>query len=465
MWGFDSPSGAFIIMKTIHLVAGLAFGDEGKGATVDYLCRAHNADLVVRYNGGPQAAHNVVLSDGTHHTFAQFGSGSLIPGVRTHLSRFMLINPTAMILEHEHLLKLGITAMNRTTIDEECVIVTPYHRAVNRILEHSRGPLAHGSCGMGVGRARQDQLENGDKVLFAGDLKDRKLTEAKLHAMRLRSIEAILPIAEPAPKAEVDLLCNPASVEWILDSYKEWNQLAIVVKSNHLRHLFKGNEDVVFEGAQGVLLDETHGTAPYNTWTDTTYGNALKLIAETNHSRHKVRRIGCLRAYFTRHGNGPFPTEDPWIGTKIREPHNGTGAYQGPFRYGHFDLDLATYALHVIGGVHEIFLSHVDDLYTLLPAEIRSEVTSNSSDASVNKDIHSTAREYVRRLEELLPAPIGVISVGPSAENRIEWHATDGRRSPFTGFPLRVQRTSKRGQSSRRGREAQRSMDKGLGDR
>src|SRR5271169_2634863 len=110
-------------------VVDLAFGDSGKGTITDYLAARHNADLVVRFNGGPQAGHNVVLPDGRHHTFAQFGSGSFLPGLRTLLSRFMLIEPYAMLNEAAHLASLGCTdILSRTIIDERCIVITPLHQ-------------------------------------------------------------------------------------------------------------------------------------------------------------------------------------------------------------------------------------------------------------------------------------------------------------------------------------------------
>src|SRR5437763_522887 len=122
------------------LIADLGYGDAGKGATVDYLARLTAAHTVVRYNGGAQAAHNVVAPDGRHHTFAQFGSATFLPGVRTHLSRFMVLHPLAMVREAEHLGVLGITdALGRTTIDGDALVISPYQQAANRLRELARG--------------------------------------------------------------------------------------------------------------------------------------------------------------------------------------------------------------------------------------------------------------------------------------------------------------------------------------
>jgi adenylosuccinate synthase len=118
-----------------HIVVGMAYGDEGKGATVDLLVRKRNAGLVVRFNGGPQALHNVVTPDGRHHSFAQFGSGTFVPGVRTHLSKFMLVDPMALVTEADELRKVGVLdALQRISVDPRALIITPFQREVNRIL-------------------------------------------------------------------------------------------------------------------------------------------------------------------------------------------------------------------------------------------------------------------------------------------------------------------------------------------
>jgi adenylosuccinate synthase len=143
-------------------VAGLGFGDEGKGSIVDALTRKHQADLVVRFSGGAQAAHHVVTDDGREHCFAQFGSGTLA-GASTHLSRFMLIDPLALVKEAEHLKQIGVVdPFERLTIDPRAPIITPYHRAMNRLRELSRGRQRHGSCGVGIGELASDMMNKRD---------------------------------------------------------------------------------------------------------------------------------------------------------------------------------------------------------------------------------------------------------------------------------------------------------------
>src|SRR5215217_818107 len=167
------------------LIADLGYGDAGKGSIVDYLTRATGVHTVVRYNGGAQAAHNVMTPDGRHHTFAQFGSGTLVPGTRTHLSRYMTIHPLAMLAEERHLHSLGISdAFGRVTIDGEALVTTPFQQSANRLKEIARGDGRHGSCGMGVGETMSDWLTHDSQVLFAADLCSRAVILKKLTFLR-----------------------------------------------------------------------------------------------------------------------------------------------------------------------------------------------------------------------------------------------------------------------------------------
>ena len=136
------------------IVFGLGFGDEGKGSIVDALVRRQGFRTVVRFNGGPQAAHHVVLPDGRWHCFAQFCSGMLSPRTQSWLSEFMLVDPLALQKEELALRKLGVqNAFQRLYIDAACVVVTPFHKHLNRLQECLRDQTRHGSCGLGVGWA------------------------------------------------------------------------------------------------------------------------------------------------------------------------------------------------------------------------------------------------------------------------------------------------------------------------
>ena len=367
-----------VFMRQAFIVAGIVFGDESKGATVDWITRKYRAQVVVRYNGGPQAAHNVVTPDGRHHTFAQFGSGTFQPGVRTHLSRHVLINPMSMMREEAHLREVGVTdAFERLTVDEGCVVITPFQRALNRLTEWSRGIKAHGSCGQGVGQARSDQLQCGDLVLYASDLRDAKAAREKLKFVQRRMQTFAMELATgPAPKGfqfgaqpEFSMIFDDNAVDWCLGEYGKVPMK--VVPGDYLKLLVERNDRIVLEGAQGILLDETHGTVPHNTWTDTTCRNANTLLSEVAFDGN-VRRVGVVRTYFTRHGAGPFETEDWRISAVLPESHNNGDGFQGSFRVGHFDAVAARHALRVSGGISEIALTHVDAIDRLKFAKIRN---------------------------------------------------------------------------------------------
>lgn len=365
-------------MKEAFLVVGLAFGDEGKGSIVDYLVREHKADLVCRYNGGSQAAHSVVTSDGHHHTFSQFGAGTFVPGVRTHLSRFTILNPMSMVVEEEHLRELGINdAWKRTTIDEKALIITPYQQGLNKLMEWSRGESRHGTCGQGIGQTRSDHLEYGDEVLFAGDLSDGGRLRKKLSFIRERCKEKLdkLDLSNVVMTADVKnqlVMFSEEALIW-LGSFVELYMCCSLPVVGAFRNY--NAEVVVFEGAQGVQLDEKYGTAPHNTWTNCTYENALTLLKEQGFTG-RPERVGVVRSYLTRHGQGPFPTEDKDL--KYPEPHNIDSGWQGTFRFGALDWTLLRSSITILGAVDWIAMNHLDQHWQS-PVEVEKELNTEVS--------------------------------------------------------------------------------------
>ncbi|GIJ45458.1 adenylosuccinate synthetase [Virgisporangium aliadipatigenens] len=320
------------------IVVDLGYGDAGKGTVVDWLCASRPVHAVVRFNGGGQAAHTVVLPDGRRHTFAQFGAGTLRPGVRTHLSRYVVVDPLALAPEADHLASIGVTdALERLTVDGDAPLATPYHRAANRARELARGADRHGSCGMGVGETMAYLLEFGADAPRVRDCLTPALLRDKLTLLRHR-----LGVLDTPPPAD----CVAA--------YRAFASRVSIVDGSHTARLLDEGT-VVFEGAQGVLLDEWHGFHPYTTWSTTTFGNAQALLAEAGHT---ATRLGVLRVVTTRHGPGPLVTEDPTL--PLADRHNPTNPWQGAFRFGHFDAVAHRYALEVCGGVDGLALTHLD---------------------------------------------------------------------------------------------------------
>ncbi|WP_236652512.1 adenylosuccinate synthetase, partial [Streptacidiphilus neutrinimicus] len=331
------------------VVVDLGFGDAGKGATVDRLCRAMGATTVVRFNGGAQAAHNVVTDEGRHHTFAQFGSGALVPGVRTHLSRFVLVDPLALAAEARHLAGIGVRdPFGGLTVDRRALLTTPYHAAANRLREQARGSGRHGSCGMGIGETAAYALDHPEDAPTAGDCAAPARLTAVLSRLRARLAGQLgLPVAQLGPPVED---CLPA--------YRAFAQAVRLTDEEHLPQVLR-RERVVFEGAQGVLLDEWYGFHPYTTWSTTTFANASTLLAEAGAAADALR-LGVVRSYTTRHGPGPLVTEDPALDAALAEPHNATGPWQGAFRRGHFDAVAHRYALGASGGADALAVTHLD---------------------------------------------------------------------------------------------------------
>ncbi|GAA1468682.1 adenylosuccinate synthetase [Nocardiopsis exhalans] len=364
------------------IVIDLGFGDAGKGVTVDLLCSRGGYGAVVRANGGAQAAHNVVAPDGRHHTFSQFGAGTLAPGdpVPTHLSRFVVVDPFALAAEARHLTCLGVPdPLSLVTVDRRALISTPWHAAANQTRERARGRDRHGSCGMGVGETMAYALDHPADAPTVGDCASPELLRRKLERLadRLASVlagesepvgvsspgEAPSPVgaAEAAGPGATDTgrrsepLPDP---EECLAAYRAFAERVRLVDERYLPRLLD-RAPVVFEGAQGVLLDEWHGFHPYTTWSTTTTVNPLALLAEAGHA-DGARRIGVTRTFATRHGAGPMVTENVLLTERLADRHNRTHPWQGGFRVGHLDLVALRYALEATGGVDSLVVTHAD---------------------------------------------------------------------------------------------------------
>lgn len=378
------------------IVVDLGYGDAGKGTVVDWLCATRDVRAVVRFNGGAQAGHNVVLADGRHHTFAQFGSGTL-RGVPTHLSRFVVVDPLALAAEAAHLERLGVAdPFALLTVDRDALLATPYHAEAGRRREVARGSSRHGSCGMGVGEVMAYWLEQGALAPRAGD-------PPGVLARKLRVLREALGVAGPP-------------VEDCVDAYRAFAERVRLVDSAFTARLVSSGS-VVFEGAQGVLLDENWGFDPYTTWSTTTFSNAEELLGGVG-----AVRLGVLRTYTTRHGPGPLVTEDPTL--ELPERHNVTGPWQGPFRLGHFDAVAHRYAAEAAGGVDLLALTHLD-------VPVSRMCVSYDPPVSFERDMDRTTRmmrarpvyeegvsDWVAAISDVMKAPVWIASHGPAAESK-----------------------------------------------
>ncbi len=398
-------------MQRAILLAGLGFGDEGKGTMVDYLSRTYNAAVVVRYNGGSQAAHNVVTKDGRHHTFAQFGSGSFVLGVKTFLSRYMVTNPLSMMPEAEHLESLGLGDIwRRLYVDSRALVTTPYHQAANRLRETARGAQRHGSCGLGVGETILD-FQRGEESVFVADLQTLGLLTDKLQHIRQRKIESLQNELELSQRDKHILLSDEVFGK-IVSLYREVAKKIQIVDSSYLSDALSLGI-VIFEGAQGLLLDQKFGFSPFVTKTNTTFANGENLLEEAGFTG-EFKKIGVLRVYATRHGAGPLPTEDKLMLKYLPEPHNVFNPWQSDFRVGDFDAVLAEYALKSIGGVDELALTCLDKISAL--PELKARI-GQQPNGPVYKFLGG-AQELVSFLQNYLQIPINTLSFGPTAEDK-----------------------------------------------
>lgn len=364
----DTRLGTKLRSPKRFIVVGLGFGDEGKGTLTDYLARKHDASAVVRFNGGAQAGHRVVTDDGREHVFAQFGSGTFHPGCETYLSKHMIVNPLNLLAEEEHLRTVGVAdAFDRLFIDVEALIVTPFHIAANRLRELARGANRYGSCGQGIGEAVSDSLRAWPPSIRAGDLffEYDLLEKLRWIQRRKRNVYEHLHSDPDIGESERYDLEQEGAVLFD-DSVPEMlAELYAAIQPNVVsdwRHRLRDDETIIFEGAQGVLLDENWGFQPHTTWSTTTSANAHRLLDTVGFDGER-RTIGVTRGYATRHGAGPFPTESPKWSAALRDVvGNQKDPWQGGFRVGPLDLPLLHYAIECDGRIDEIAMTCLDRL-------------------------------------------------------------------------------------------------------
>lgn len=358
------------------IVVGLGFGDEGKGATVDALVARTGARSVVRFNGGQQAAHNVIAG-GIHHKFQSYGSGTL-SGAETWISRHCTVEPLAALRER-HLLRMKGVATEKIHVDNECLVTTHLHVMANHARELARGDERHGSTGRGFGETVAYGLRYPDDAIRVKHLRDPMEVAHRLSVMRQRYAdgEGIGFEREDYKKAEAETLYQCLRSEFVFDPF---------VGPQLLEEIAKGR--VVMEGAQGFWLDENFGFHPHTTWSTTTPANARQLCREAG---VEASVVGVLRTYATRHGQGPFPGEGGL--ERPPEAHNSDGAFAGAFRVGRWDQKLLIAAVDT--AVPDLLsVTHLDRFPSFMTEDGLMDL-------------------------EALGVPIGVAAYGPQRGHRI----------------------------------------------
>ena len=296
-------------MKT-SIVLGLQYGDEGKGLTTSFLSKKN--DLVVRFNGGHQAGHTVV-KDGYRHVFSNFGSGTL-NGAHTYLSQYCTFYPKSFYNERQALLNVGFDPVHY--IHPMAMVTTPFDIGFNRATESAN---RHGSVGVGFG-ATIARNETPFK-LYAIDLTYRPLL---IH--KLQQIAGHYKIGDPGKE---------------ISSFVEYVD-KIILNICTLDKIKDGYSHIIFEGAQGIMLDMDFGYFPNVTRSHTTSKNAMQIIQDCNLPHPQV--YYAMRSYLTRHGNGFMPNESG--GVSFEDKTNVSHAYQGEFRQGYHSIEQLRYALN-----------------------------------------------------------------------------------------------------------------------
>ncbi len=421
------------------VVVGSQWGDEGKGKIVDWL--SERADVVVRFQGGHNAGHTLVI-DGTTYKLSMLPSGIVRKGKLSIIGNGVVIDPWAMMAEISKIRELGVeVGPDNLKIAENAVLILPLHQNLDLAREKAAGKAKIGTTGRGIGPAYEDKTAR--RAIRVGDLADMDVLSDKIdtllfhHNALLRglgmpevdSTELHDKLAEMAPQ----LLPYMATVWQDLDNMRR-----------------KGQR-ILFEGAQGTMLDIDHGTYPFVTSSNTVAGQAAIGSGQGPGAIDYV--LGITKAYTTRVGSGPFPTElNNDVGQELGERGREFGTVTGRARRcGWFDAVLVRQAVKV-NGITGIALTKLDVLdgqpelnvcvgyeingekYDHLPAstvrqglvkpiyETMEGWSESTQGARSWADLPATAIKYIRRIEELIDAPVAMLSTSPERDDTILVH-------------------------------------------
>lgn len=421
---------------SVQVVVGSQWGDEGKGKIVDLL--SEQADVVARYQGGANAGHTINLR-GKDHILHLIPSGILHEHTVCVIGNGVVVDPRALIQEMEFLQSLGISLTNRLWVSDRAHVIFEYHRHLDGLLETLNGQLKIGTTGRGIGPAYVDKFAR--RGIRLGELRDKTRFLEKLQ-QNIRHVNRLLAEfyhSDPLDEKEIvsrNLRLREQMLPLITDTARFLHRAALQGK------------EILLEGAQGTLLDVDHGTYPFVTSSNPTSGGACTGTGLPPTFINEV--IGILKAYTTRVGEGPFPTEiTGGAGDALRQAGKEYGATTGrPRRCGWLDLMVARYAaringltrlaitkLDVLGYLREIpvatayryrgevledfpaeveVLQEVEPVYTTLPGW-----ETDISTARRLSDLPPNARRYLNFIEEKLQVPITIISVGAGREATI----------------------------------------------
>lgn len=418
-------------------ITGLQWGDEGKGKVVDVL--AEHSDIVVRYSGGANAGHTVVVGDSTF-ALHLLPSGSVRPNTICVIGNGVVVDPDILEMEIDKLAQRNITLTSRLLISENAHVVLDYHKKEDQLREDSLGQNKIGTTIRGIGPCYADKVGRSYAIRMA-DLRDIEKLKSQLRNI----VEYKNKIFAALYNAE------PISADQIFEKCKCYADKFLPFTTDTTEFLHKSIVDgksILFEGAQGCLLDLDHGTFPFVTSSN---ASPLGMPAGCGVPSKMVDKfLGVAKAYTTRVGAGPFPTEqDNEIGQYIREQGGEYGTTTGRARRcGWFDAVAVSYAV-TIGAIDSIALMHLDTLAGLKEIKIcraykinGKETTffpANTTKLSQTECVYETlpgweedltevndfsdlplnARNYICQIEELTKKPVTIIGVGPKRNQTI----------------------------------------------
>ncbi|MFP4528414.1 MAG: adenylosuccinate synthase [Candidatus Kapaibacterium sp.] len=334
---------------SVKLVVGTQWGDEGKGKIVDLL--GQKSDIVARYQGGANAGHTIVF-DGNQYILHLVPSGILSKNVTCVIGNGLVIDPAALIDEIKMIESHGIDVKGRLFISHKAHLIMPYHKMLDNARETAQAKRKIGTTGRGIGPAYIDKARRvGIRIV---DLLDRKGFEEKLRHNVAENNEILQKIYDR----------DALDVDEIVSTYLEFDKIVdpyITDTTSLMNNAIRDGKNVLIEGAQGALLDIDHGTYPYVTSSNPTSGGACTGLGIPPNAIDSI--VGIVKAYCTRVGNGPFPTElDDDTGEQLRKIGAEFGATTGrPRRCGWLDLMALRYSA-MINGLTEIALTKLDVL-------------------------------------------------------------------------------------------------------
>lgn len=466
-------------MNNGYVISGTLFGDEGKGTFVDYLAHEKQIRQNVRYNGGSQARHTVI-NKGTSHKFGQLGSSMFMKNNKTYLSRNTIVNlfdlyEEARIFSN----KIGVPisyVLENVYIDKKAYVVTPYHKLIGMIKELSMKENRRGITASGVSQTMVLLNDEGIGLQVSDliDMDDKGIEKIKIlfeftkeyFKKYSEKIDKDL-LNELIDENDIYYLTENLNKEYMIDCYRNLIKGAYFSIVNDIKEFYTPDNDILFEGSQGLLIDAKYGIKPNTTKIDTTNHFASGLCEEINYN---PILIGASRAFASRHGRGILPTKDDMLQEAIDDVNQSSNYWQGNPIYGWYDAVLMRYS-QKISNNDQLFISGLDQLsnfeiikicnsyiYTgIIDDEFRRifefykdnnrifitdikensdylklylekcipvyiEIIGwNSNIRNIKKydDLPCKCNEFIELIEKLVDVPISLIGVGPTRDDKI----------------------------------------------